>query len=87
MTILSPVVQGDGVSVMGGDDEGVYAWITTNYLLGNIGAGSKIPTSAVFDLGGGSTQIVFGPTFPPNEKMIDGEHKYELTFCGQKYTL
>ncbi|CCE91143.1 guanosine diphosphatase TDEL_0C02540 [Torulaspora delbrueckii] len=82
-----PVVQGDGVSVMGGDDEGVYAWITTNYLLGNIGAGSKIPTSAVFDLGGGSTQIVFEPTFPPNEKMIDGEHKYELTFGGQKYTL
>lgn len=82
-----PVVEGDGVSVMGGDEEGVYAWITTNYLLGNIGAGSKIPTSAVFDLGGGSTQIVFEPTFPPNEKMIEGEHKYELSFGGQTYTL
>lgn len=82
-----PVVEGDGISIMGGDEEGVYAWITTNYLLGNIGAGSKVATSAVFDLGGGSTQIVFEPTFPPNEKMVDGEHKYELTFGGEKYTL
>ncbi|QLQ79118.1 hypothetical protein HG537_0B04660 [Torulaspora globosa] len=82
-----PVVKKDGVSIMGGDEEGVYAWITTNYLLGNIGAGSKIPTTAVFDLGGGSTQIVFEPSFAPNEKMVDGEHKYELTFGGQKYTL
>lgn len=82
-----PVVKKDGVSVMGGDEEGVYAWITTNYLLGNIGSGSRIPTSAVFDLGGGSTQIVFEPTFAPNEKMVEGEHKYELTFGGEKYTL
>lgn len=81
------VVEGDGVSIMSGDQEGVYAWITTNYLLGNIGSGTKLPTSAVFDLGGGSTQIVFEPTFQSNEKMIDGEHKYELTFGGEKYEL
>lgn len=82
-----PVVEKDGVTLMGGDEEGVFAWITTNYLLGNIGAGSKLPTAAVFDLGGGSTQIVFEPAFPPNEEMIDGEYKYELTFGGQSYTL
>lgn len=82
-----PVVKKDGVAVMGGDEEGVYAWITTNFLLGNIGAGSKIPTSAVFDLGGGSTQIVFEPSFAPNEKMAEGEHVYELPFGGEKYTL
>lgn len=81
------VVDGDGISIMSGDQEGVYAWITTNYLLGNIGSGSKLPTSAVFDLGGGSTQIVFEPTFQSNEKMIDGEHKYELSFGGEKYEL
>ncbi|CAI4060773.1 hypothetical protein SUVZ_05G0300 [Saccharomyces uvarum] len=83
-----PVVEGDGISIMGGDEEGVFAWITTNYLLGNIGTdGSKLPTSAVFDLGGGSTQIVFEPTFPPNEKMVEGEHKFDLSFGGEKYTL
>lgn len=82
-----PVVDGDGVSIMDGEEEGVYAWVTANYLLGNIGAGSKLPTAAVFDLGGGSTQIVFEPSFPPNEKMVDGEHKYELSFGGHDYTL
>lgn len=82
-----PIVEKDGVTVMGGDEEGVYAWITANYLLGNIGAGSKLPTTGVFDLGGGSTQIVFEPTFPPHEKMVEGEHKYTLTFGGQTYTL
>ncbi|SCW00174.1 LAFE_0B11078g1_1 [Lachancea fermentati] len=82
-----PVVEEDGISVMSGEEEGVYAWITTNFLLGNIGAGEKLPTSAIFDLGGGSTQIVFEPSFPPNERMIEGEHKYDLDFGEAKYTL
>lgn len=81
------VVEGDGISIMSGDQEGIYAWITTNYLLGNIGTDEKIATSAVFDLGGGSTQIVFEPTFPPNEKMIDGEYHYDLNFGGHDYSL
>ncbi|SCU97142.1 LADA_0H04720g1_1 [Lachancea dasiensis] len=82
-----PVVEKDGVVVMSGEEEGVYAWITANFLLGNIGAGGKLPTAATFDLGGGSTQIVFEPTFPPNEVMLEGEHKYSLSFADQDYTL
>ncbi|KAK3066400.1 Guanosine-diphosphatase, partial [Teratosphaeriaceae sp. CCFEE 6253] len=35
-----------GVQVMDGKDEGVYAWITTNYLLGKIGGPDKTPTAA-----------------------------------------
>lgn len=81
------VVKGDGISIMDGKDEGVYAWITTNYLLGNIGTSEKLPTAAVFDLGGGSTQIVFEPGFGDNEKMADGEHKYEFTFGDRQFTL
>ncbi len=81
------VVDGDGVSIMSGDDEGVYAWITANYLLGNIGSSEKTPTAAVFDLGGGSTQIVFEPDFKNGEKMIDGEHKYEINFGNRQFTL
>lgn len=80
------VVEGDGISVMEGRDEGVYAWITTNFLLGNIGSSEKTPTAAVFDLGGGSTQIVFEPDFT-NEKMIDGEHKYQFEFGDREFTL
>ncbi len=82
-----------GVEVMDGKDEGVYAWITTNYLLGKIGGPDKTPTAAVFDLGGGSTQIVFQPTFQgaPNggmpETLAEGDHKYALSFGGREFTL
>lgn len=90
LTNLYPfaVVEGDGVSIMDGKDEGVFAWVTTNYLLGNIGSSEKIPTSAVFDLGGGSTQIVFEPDFADSqEKMAEGEHKYAFTFGDREFIL
>jgi len=82
----------NGVTVMDGEDEGVYAWITTNYLLGKIGGPDHSETAAVFDLGGGSTQIVFEPTFKaPNggmpEKMAEGDHKYKLSFGGRDFEL
>ncbi|OQO14190.1 putative guanosine-diphosphatase [Cryoendolithus antarcticus] len=82
-----------GVEVMDGKDEGVYAWITTNYLLGKIGGPDKTPTAAVFDLGGGSTQIVFQPTFAEArnggmpEQLAEGDHKYSLKFGGRDFTL
>ena len=82
-----------GVEIMKGEDEGVFAWITTNYLLGKIGGPDKTPTAAVFDLGGGSTQVVFQPTFPGidaggmPEKMEEGDHKYSLNFGGRQFEL
>lgn len=90
-----PVVseENGGVEVMDGKDEGVYAWITANYLLGKIGGPDKTPTAAVLDLGGGSTQIVFQPTFPDAkdggmpEKLAEGDHKYELKFGGRDFDL
>ena len=89
-----PVVskEKNGVVIMEGKDEGVYAWITTNYLLGKIGGPDKTPTAAIFDLGGGSTQIVFQPTYPSfsngmREKMAEGDHKYDLNFGGRHFEL
>ncbi|KAL8945713.1 MAG: hypothetical protein Q9222_007785, partial [Ikaeria aurantiellina] len=89
-----PVVSHEmgGVQVIDGKDEGVYAWITTNYLLGKIGGPDKSPTAAVFDLGGGSTQIVFEPTFKSPSKGIpevlaEGDHKYKLKFGGRDFDL
>lgn len=81
-----------GVEVMDGKDEGVYAWITANYLLGKIGGPDDTPTAAVFDLGGGSTQIVFEPNFQKKgggmpETLAEGDHKYELSFGGREFTL
>ncbi|TPX17278.1 uncharacterized protein E0L32_012245 [Thyridium curvatum] len=90
-----PVVskEENGVAIMDGSDEGVYAWITTNYLLGNIGAPEHQDTAATFDLGGGSTQIVFEPNFKGlsqggmPEKLAAGDHKYDLDFGGRHFTL
>ncbi|SPO00665.1 probable guanosine-diphosphatase [Cephalotrichum gorgonifer] len=90
-----PVVSKEkgGVAMMDGSDEGVYAWITANYLLGKIGGPEKTPTAAVFDLGGGSTQIVFEPSFQDAvagaipETLAEGDHKYELSFGGREFTL
>ncbi|KAI9276028.1 nucleoside phosphatase GDA1/CD39 [Sporodiniella umbellata] len=77
------------VSMMDGKDEGVYAWITVNFLLGNF-ADRKQHSAAVLDLGGGSTQIVFEP-----DRLSDGrvqelpetESKYSLHFDNQDYML
>ncbi|ANB13165.1 Gda1p [Sugiyamaella lignohabitans] len=82
------VVPGNGISIMDGSDEGVYAWVTANYLLGNIGSAEKTPTAAVFDLGGGSTQIVFEPHFSsPDKKLAPGDHKFDLDFGGRQFSL
>ncbi|KDE05475.1 hypothetical protein MVLG_04164 [Microbotryum lychnidis-dioicae p1A1 Lamole] len=81
----------DGVVIMDGRDEGVYAWITINSLLGLIGPKTVNPagSAAIMDLGGASTQIVFEPTFGPasKQKLAPGDHVYDLDFAGQPHTL
>lgn len=44
------------VSILDGKDEGAFAWMTLNYLLGHIG-GEAGSTVAAIDLGGGSVQV------------------------------
>ena len=81
---------GGGVTIMDGKDEGVYAWITANYLLGTIKSDTPkdTPTYAVLDLGGASTQIVFEPTFSSSDQKLEpGEHKYDLKFGGRSHVL
>ncbi|RHZ89161.1 hypothetical protein Glove_18g173 [Diversispora epigaea] len=82
-----PIVPKDGVVIMDGKDEGVYAWITVNYLLERIGKSKKFSTAAIFDLGGGSTQIVFEPEMDDGTVLEFGEHRYELSFGGHVYVL
>ncbi|ORX74011.1 nucleoside phosphatase GDA1/CD39 [Linderina pennispora] len=80
------------VEIMDGKDEGIYAWITVNYLLGVLGDEDH-KTAATFDLGGGSTQIVFEPRFENwnsttgGPQLAPGEHRYEMKYGGQEYTL
>uniref|UniRef100_A0A1I8I978 Ectonucleoside triphosphate diphosphohydrolase 5 n=1 Tax=Macrostomum lignano TaxID=282301 RepID=A0A1I8I978_9PLAT len=61
------------VEVLDGLDEGVFSWLTVNFLAAGqlqpaTGAGATIPESSdsfgALDLGGGSAQITFAPTIP-----------------------
>ncbi|XP_022253762.1 ectonucleoside triphosphate diphosphohydrolase 6-like [Limulus polyphemus] len=49
----------DSVSIMNGEDEGLFAWYTVNFLLGHLNNASH--SVVTLDLGGGSTQITFQP--------------------------
>ncbi|KAF8523290.1 nucleoside phosphatase family-domain-containing protein [Hysterangium stoloniferum] len=86
-----PLLKENGVVIMDGKDEGIYAWITANYLLNTIrsSASKKDSTTyAVLELGGASTQIVFEPSFTePGAKFEEGDHKYRLEFSGRSYVL
>ncbi|KAL9934250.1 hypothetical protein V8E36_006706 [Tilletia maclaganii] len=80
--------EGRGVEIMDGREEGVFAFITINYLLNRlgdqphfssdlVGRPSRRPhTAAVLDLGGGSTQIVFEPRFEHVSKVVQEEAKH-----------
>ncbi|XP_078032306.1 ectonucleoside triphosphate diphosphohydrolase 6 [Epinephelus lanceolatus] len=50
----------DSVSIMDGTDEGISAWITVNFLTGDLHSVDS-STVGMLDLGGGSTQITFSP--------------------------
>jgi guanosine-diphosphatase len=82
-----PLSGDNGVEIMDGKDEGVYAWITVNYLLGKLKKSQRGQSAAVFDLGGASTQIVFEPTFLNSETMSEGEHQYNLDYGNGTYGL
>ncbi|XP_051052284.1 nucleoside diphosphate phosphatase ENTPD5 isoform X2 [Phodopus roborovskii] len=60
---LSPfLVPDDSVSIMDGAYEGILAWVTVNFLTGQLhGHGQE--TMGTLDLGGASTQITFLPQF------------------------
>ncbi|EGW01649.1 Ectonucleoside triphosphate diphosphohydrolase 5 [Cricetulus griseus] len=60
---MSPfLVPDDSVSIMDGSYEGILAWVTVNFLTGQLhGHGEE--TMGTLDLGGASTQITFLPQF------------------------
>ncbi|KAM3919474.1 nucleoside diphosphate phosphatase ENTPD5 [Leptodactylus fuscus] len=52
------LVPENSVSILDGTDEGIFAWITVNFLTGRLHGDHSVGT---LDLGGGSTQITFLP--------------------------
>ncbi|XP_078304161.1 nucleoside diphosphate phosphatase ENTPD5 isoform X3 [Panthera onca] len=56
------LVPNDSVSIMDGSYEGILAWVTVNFLTGQL-HGQSQETVGTLDLGGASTQITFLPQF------------------------
>ncbi|KAF9329025.1 Guanosine-diphosphatase [Podila minutissima] len=82
-----PIIDTDGVVVMDGSEEGVYAWVTVNYLLERFSSLKKKSTVAILDLGGASTQIVFEPSTIGGHSVAQGPNRYPMNFNGYEYTL
>lgn len=86
----SPFVFGS-CSIISGTEEGVWAWLTVNYMLGRLGPKASA-TVAVMDLGGASTQFVFEPRREELNKFLAENPErsslfYKLSFAGRQYML
>ncbi|XP_052037781.1 ectonucleoside triphosphate diphosphohydrolase 2 isoform X1 [Apodemus sylvaticus] len=78
-----------GARILSGQDEGVFGWVTANYLLENfikygwVGRWTRPRkgTLGAMDLGGASTQITFETTSPSE----DPDNEVHLRLYGQHY--
>ncbi|CAN2390004.1 purine ribonucleoside diphosphate catabolic process, partial [Pristimantis euphronides] len=78
-----------GARILSGQDEGVFGWVTANYLMENFIKYSWIGrwfqprkgTLGAMDLGGASTQI----TFETSDKIDSPENEVNLRLYGQSY--
>lgn len=66
------------VTIIDGTDEGGFAWLTLNYLLGHLGQGEG-DTVAAIDLGGGSVQMAYAMSAKEAKSAPDG---YISTLAG-----
>jgi len=66
----------EDVKIMDGEDEGIFAWLAVNFLLGRVGQDPEL-TVGTIDLGGGSTQVAYASK--------PSSHTNELTVGGQTY--
>jgi apyrase len=71
------------VTIIDGTDEGGFAWLTLNYLLGHLGQ-SNSNTVAAIDLGGGSVQMAYAMSAKEAGKAPDG-YISNLSGGGQQY--
>ena len=59
-------------TLLSGTDEGVYGWVTVNYLLDALyPSAAPVPPVGIIDLGGGSVQVVFASSTGKELKHMD----------------
>jgi apyrase len=75
-----------GVTILDGSDEGAFAWLTLNYLLGHLGK-DEAQTVAAIDLGGGSVQEAFALTEHQAKAAPDPLYVTKLSGGGKDYNV
>lgn len=78
-------MQSDAVTILDGQSEGAFAWLTINYLLGHFGVDSR-STVAAIDLGGGSVQEAFALTDEEAAKVPSG-YATKMKVGGRTYNV
>lgn len=78
--------QDDDVKILSGVDEGAFAWLTLNYLLGHLGKPHS-ETVAAIDLGGGSVQEAFAMSDVEARLAPKADYVTHLRGGGQEYSV
>ena len=78
--------QDDDVKILSGVNEGAFAWLTLNYLLGNLGKPHS-ETVAAIDLGGGSVQEAFAMSREEAKTAPTADYVTHLRGGGQEYSV
>uniref|UniRef100_A0AAY4BYX2 nucleoside diphosphate phosphatase n=1 Tax=Denticeps clupeoides TaxID=299321 RepID=A0AAY4BYX2_9TELE len=82
-------VPDNSVHIMNGTDEGILAWVTVNFLTGQLQAKTK-KTVGTLDLGGASTQITFLPKFKRKvfeSSCLSRKFREDWSFGGLTYKI
>ncbi|XP_066532816.1 ectonucleoside triphosphate diphosphohydrolase 5 isoform X2 [Hoplias malabaricus] len=79
-------VPADSVMMLNGINEGIFAWVTINFLTGHLCPNIK-KTVGILDLGGGSTQITFLPKSKKTFENVSADYKAKFTMLNTTQVL
>ena len=74
-----------GVGILSELDEGVFGWVTVNYLLDQLHNPRK--SYVALDLGGGSTQITFLPKYEKTFQSSPESFLHQVSVLGTRHTI
>ncbi|KAK3599170.1 hypothetical protein CHS0354_041010 [Potamilus streckersoni] len=75
----------NGITIMDGVDEGIFSWMTVNFMLGTLSDGTD--TVAAIDMGGGSTQITLIPTLKETIEKSQADYIKNVSLFNKNYRM